>query len=157
MVTAACCLTWAGVPLVNQTARGTVSISVMRAASLRSWACSSEMTCCGAPADGGGMKNRVPGVMPRAAAAGTAVLAAALAAGSTAPAATAADTATAAAAQRTMRLERGRLEKGCLERRRLERGRRMLTPGTVSQVTGTFPEKRNSASEAGQQADPSWA
>src|SRR5580700_1937199 len=130
MVTPACFLTWAGVPLVNQTARGIVSISVMRAASLRSCAFSSEMTCCGAPADGGGTKSRVPGLIPRAAAApaGPAVLAAALAAGSTAPAATAADTATAADAQRTAwlkkgRLERERLEKGCLERSRLERGR----------------------------------
>src|ERR1700722_1536168 len=96
----------------------------MRAPSLRSWACSSATICCGAPLAGGGTKNRVAGPMARVTVAPVraAVLAVAVAAGSTEPAVTAAATATAAAAQ-------------------LKRGRRMLTPGTVGRITGTFPER----------------
>ena len=63
-----CCSTWAGVPLVNHTARGKASISAISAASLRSWPFSNCRTCCGAPEDGGGTKNRVPCARPGAAA-----------------------------------------------------------------------------------------
>ena len=93
-------------PLVNQTARGVASISVMSAASLRSSLFSSSTTCCGAPSDGGGTKKRVPGPRPRwpAAAAGAAeVLAAVLAAAGHDPATVPAVTRAAATARRGMR------------------------------------------------------
>jgi hypothetical protein len=93
---------------LNQTARGIASVSAIRAASLRSWAFSNPAICCGAPEDGGGRKNRVPGLIVRAAAlaAGAAALAAALEMGRTEPAARAADAATAADAHRNTRRER---------------------------------------------------
>jgi hypothetical protein len=104
MVCRTCPWTWTGVPLLNQTARGITSIAAISAASLGSWLFSSAAICCGAPEDGGGMKNRVPGLMvrPAAAVAEAAVLAAAL---EIEPMVSAADAASAADAQRKTRRE----------------------------------------------------
>src|SRR5579862_683929 len=119
MVRRTCCSTWAGVPLMNQTARGILSISVIRAASLASWRSRSCTICCVAAGEGEGTKNRVPGPKARETVAAAGAIVAAWA-----PVATDSDAvakeAVAAAAAAARRIRRKRTEA-------------MITRGTIPQ------------------------